>query len=85
MLPMTSPLTYPLKGSRRIVLQCLQHHAVQNCCVLSYEQIAELTGYCPETVRQTIRILSQEFLIAVEKHLGERRNIYRVLHRVEAK
>lgn len=84
MLPMTSTLAHPLKGSRRIVLQCLQSRATLNKCALSYEQIAELTGYSPETVRVTVRALADDCHISVEKQLGERRNIYRVLKRVEA-
>ena len=78
MPPMSSIPTYPLKGSRALILQALRAHALSNCCVLSYEELAELTGYCSETIRISVRKLVHERFISVEKQLGERRNMYRL-------
>ena len=70
---------HPLRGSRALILQTLRRQASNNCCVMSYDQIAQATGYCTETVRISIKKLEQDRFIAAEKRLGERRNMYRIL------
>lgn len=73
---------HPLRGSRALILQILRRQASNNCCVMSYDELACMTGYCTETIRISIKKLEQDRFIQAEKRLGERRNVYRILAEV---
>lgn len=66
-----------LKGSEGHIYHFLLHDILPHGrCTLSYEAIADLTGYTPWTVKQAIKKLVGRKFIAVEKQFGDRRNSY---------
>jgi hypothetical protein len=68
----------PVKGASGHVLQLLKACAVNGVCLMSYEAMSELTGYCPMTIKKSIRQLIDHQMIEVSKVYGDRRNCYRV-------
>ena len=66
-----------LKGSEGHIYHFLLHDILPHGrCTLSYDAIADLTGYTPTTVKQAIKRLVTRKIIAVEKEYGDRRNSY---------
>jgi DNA-binding transcriptional regulator GbsR (MarR family) len=51
---------------------------VQGMCIISFEEMADLTGYCPMTLQKSVRRLLEHKMIEVTKVVGDRRNCYRV-------
>lgn len=70
------PTLTPRKGSRGHIYRLLQDNAVGGVCTLSLEAIAELSGYCPATVKKSVRWLVTENHVRVTKLFGDRRNSY---------
>lgn len=70
--------TPPVKGAAGHVLQLLKACAINGICVISFEAMADLTGYCPVTIQKSVRRLLSHQMIEVSKVYGDRRNCYRV-------
>ena len=68
----------PIKGAAGHILQLLEACTVNGVCLISLDAIAELTGYCRNTIQQSIRQLHTYQMIEVSKVYGDRRNCYRV-------
>jgi len=70
--------TPPVKGAAGHILQLLRACAVNGVCLMSYDAISDLTGYCPKTIKTSVRRLLTHQMIEVHKVYGDRRNCYRV-------
>lgn len=71
----------PLKGAKNIILRFLQDNTVNGKCTFSIDAISTLTGYCPATVKTSIRELHKAFAIRITREYGELRNSYVVMRR----
>lgn len=65
-----------LKGARREVLRTIHERSVNGICTISIDALADLTDYCPATVKISIRYLLENKVIGVTKLPGDRRNSY---------
>lgn len=66
-------------GATWHIFELLRDNAQDGRCVMSYEEMAELTEYSAMTAKRVVRQLVHLRLVHVSKEFGQRRNSYHIL------